>query len=208
MTTAAPVRLAVIGQGYVGLPLAMRAVEVGHDVTGVDVDEGRIKRLADGDSFVEDVAPSTVLAALASDRYRVTTDISEIVGFDVAVITVPTPMRDGAPDLSYIDAASHAVAPFVRPGCLVVLESTTYPGTTDELVVPILERGSGLTAGRDFAVGYSPERIDPGNRVHTLTTTPKIVSGITPTCLERTAAFIGTGPPTSRPAPTSARQST
>jgi UDP-N-acetyl-D-glucosamine dehydrogenase len=184
-------RVVIVGQGYVGLPLAMRAVEVGHDVVGVDVDRGRIKRLADGDSFVEDVAPAVVRAALASGRYRVTTDVEEAAGFDVAVITVPTPMRDGAPDLSSIEGAARGLGPLVTPGALVVLESTTYPGTTDELVVPLLETG-GLTAGIDFAVGYSPERIDPGNRLHTLTATPKIVSGLTPACLDRTDEFIGT----------------
>jgi UDP-N-acetyl-D-glucosamine dehydrogenase len=183
------VRLVIVGQGYVGLPLAMRAVEVGHDVLGLDVDEGRVKRLADGDSFVEDIAPATVAAALASGRYRVSVDPADAGGFDVAVVTVPTPMRDGRPDLSCIEDAAGALAPLVTPGCLVVLESTTYPGTTDELFTPLLERGSALTAGRDFAVGYSPERIDPGNRDWTLATTPKIVSGLTPSCLERTAAF-------------------
>jgi UDP-N-acetyl-D-glucosamine dehydrogenase len=186
------VRVVVVGQGYVGLPLAMRAVEVGHDVIGLDVDEGRVKRLADGDSFVEDVAPATVAAALATGRYRITLDPADAAGFDVAVVTVPTPIRDGRPDLSYIEEAARALGPLVTPGCLVVLESTTYPGTTDELFTPLLERGARLTAGRDFAVGYSPERIDPGNRTHTLATTPKIVSGLTPSCLERTTAFYGT----------------
>ncbi|MET0458677.1 MAG: nucleotide sugar dehydrogenase, partial [Ilumatobacteraceae bacterium] len=170
----------------------MRAVAVGHDVVGLDVDEGRVKRLADGDSFVEDVAPTTVADALASGRYLVTLDPADAVNFDVAVITVPTPMRDGVPDLSFIEDAGRLLAPLLQPGALVVLESTTYPGTTDELLTPLLERGSGLTAGLDFAVGYSPERIDPGNRRHTLVTTPKIVSGLTPSCLERVAGFYAT----------------
>jgi UDP-N-acetyl-D-glucosamine dehydrogenase len=129
---------------------------------------------------------------LASGRYRVSDSALACEGFDVAVVTVPTPMRDGAPDLSYIEAATTTLAPFVTPGCLVVLESTTYPGTTEELVVPILEDGSGLVAGVDFAVGYSPERIDPGNRTFTLATTPKVVSGITPSSLARTDAFYRT----------------
>ena len=187
-----PLRVVVVGQGYVGLPLAMRAVEAGHHVVGVEIDEGRVKRLADGDSFVEDVAPAVVRDALSSGRYRVTLDVGDCVGFDVAVITVPTPLRDGVPDLSAIEHAGTALAPLLRPGCLVVLESTTYPGTTDELLVPILEGGAGLTAGRDFAVGYSPERIDPGNRDHTLVTTPKIVSGFTAACRQRTATFYRT----------------
>jgi len=185
-------RLLVVGQGYVGLPLAMRAVEAGYDVVGLDVDEGRVKRLRDGDSFVEDVAPAVVAAALATGRSRITTDPDDAAGFDVAVVTVPTPMRAGRPDLSYIEDAAHAIGPLVTPGSLVVLESTTYPGTTDELFVPILERRSGLTVGRDVAVGYSPERIDPGNRTHTFATTPKIVSGITPSCLDRVDAFYAT----------------
>jgi UDP-N-acetyl-D-glucosamine dehydrogenase len=185
-------RLLVVGQGYVGLPLAMRAVAVGHDVTGLEVDEGRVKRLADGDSFVEDVAPAVVAAALDGGRYRVSCDPADGAGFDVAVVTVPTPMRDGRPDLSAIEEAGRTLGPLTTPGSLVVLESTTYPGTTDELFVPLLEAGSGLTAGRDFAVGYSPERIDPGNRTFTLTTTPKIVSGLTPSCLDRVDAFYGT----------------
>jgi UDP-N-acetyl-D-glucosamine dehydrogenase len=185
-------RVVVVGQGYVGLPLAMRAVEVGHEVVGLDVDEGRVKRLADGDSFVEDVAPAAVAAALAGGSYRVTTDPGSCGGFDVAVVTVPTPMAEGRPDLSYIERAADVIGPSITPGALVVLESTTYPGTTDELFVPILERCSGLVAGRDFAVGYSPERIDPGNRAHTLTSTPKIVSGLTPSCLDRVDAFYRT----------------
>ncbi|HEX9992051.1 MAG TPA: nucleotide sugar dehydrogenase [Acidimicrobiales bacterium] len=187
-----PLRLLVVGQGYVGLPLAMRAVAVGHDVTGYDVDRGRVKRLADGDSFVEDVPPATVRDALASGRYRVTRDERDCAGFDVAVVTVPTPMREGVPDLSYVRSAAETLAPLVTPGCLVVLESTTYPGTTEELVVPILEEGSGLRAGPDFAVGYSPERIDPGNRRWTLETTPKVVSGVDAASLARVDAFYRT----------------
>jgi UDP-N-acetyl-D-glucosamine dehydrogenase len=186
------VRLVVVGQGYVGLPLAMRAVAAGHHVTGYDVEVSRVKRLADGDSFVEDVPPATVREALASGRYRVSDSELVCEGFDVAVVTVPTPMRDGAPDLSYIRSATTTLAPFVTAGCLVVLESTTYPGTTEELVVPILEDGSGLVAGADFSVGYSPERIDPGNRRFTLETTPKVVSGIDARSLARTEAFYRT----------------
>jgi nucleotide sugar dehydrogenase len=128
-------------------------------------------------------------AALDSGRYLVTDDELTLLGFDVAIITVPTPLRDGSPDLSYIEASSAALATHLREGSLVILESTTYPGTTDELVVPLLEAGSGLRAGTDFSVGYSPERIDPGNRVHTFTTTPKIVSGIDDDSRERVRAF-------------------
>jgi UDP-N-acetyl-D-glucosamine dehydrogenase len=190
--SATTTRVVVMGQGYVGLPLAMRAVEAGHDVVGYDVELARVKRLAEGESFVEDVPASVLEAALATGRYRATDEPIACEEFDVAVIAVPTPMRDSTPDLSYIEAAADTLAPFVRAGALVVLESTTYPGTTEELVVPILERGSGLRAGADFSVGYSPERIDPGNREFDLQTTPKVVSGIDAVSLDRTDAFYRT----------------
>ena len=167
----------IIGQGYVGLPVAMRAVEVGHDVTGVENDPRRAQRLASGDSFVEDVPSEVLTAALATGRYRAVTDLPD-GGFDVAVITVPTPLHDGAPDLTFIESAARELAPSLTSGCLVILESTTYPGTTEELMVPLLEAGSGLKAGTDFGVGYSPERIDPGNQQFNFVTTPKVVAGI------------------------------
>ena len=182
----------VIGQGYVGLPLAMRAVDVGHDVTGFDVDEQRVKRLADGDSFIGDVSSDQLAAALASGRYRPTTDPEDSAGFDVAIITVPTPLRDGVPDLGPIEDAGRTVAAHLRPGCTVVLESTTYPGTTEELLVPMLEAGSRLRAGADFHVGYSPERIDPGNVQWTVINTPKVVSGIDAGSLRAVQSFYDT----------------
>jgi len=168
----------IAGQGYVGLSIAMRAVEVGYDVVGYEPDLTRAKRLLSGSSYVEDVSDAVLLAALASGRYEPSDAIELCEGFDVAVITVPTPLTEGAPDLSYIERSARELAPYVRPGSTVILESTTYPGTTEELLVPILEAGSGLTAGRDFWVGYSPERIDPGNRTWTFQNTPKVVSGI------------------------------
>jgi UDP-N-acetyl-D-glucosamine dehydrogenase len=170
--------LVVVGQGYVGLPLAMRAVHSGFDVVGFDTDEARVKALAAGESYVEDVASTELASALASGRYRASSDPADCAGFDVAVVTVPTPLREGNPDLSYIEAASRLLAPHLRPGASVVLESTTYPGTTEELVAPLLEEGSGLVAGADFHLGYSPERIDPGNPSFGLANTPKVVSGI------------------------------
>ena len=173
-----PLHVVVVGQGYVGLPLAMRAVEVGHKVVGYDVDEARVKQLEAAESYVEDVSADVLAAALASGRYVVTASAAEWDGFDVAVVAVPTPLREGAPDLSHIEAAARTLGTYLRRGATVVLESTTYPGTTEELVAPLLEEGSGLIAGVDFFLGYSPERIDPGNRQWTLTTTPKIVSGI------------------------------
>jgi len=182
-------KVVVVGQGYVGLALAMRAVEVGFDVVGFDQDEDRVKRLAAGDSYVEDVSDAVLSAALSTGRYEATYDPDRCAGFDVAVIDVPTPLTDGNPNLSHVEEAARILARHLRPGATVVLESTTYPGTTEELVTPILEEGSGLMAGPDFHVGYSPERIDPGNPTWTLVTIPKVVSGIDEPSLEAVQGF-------------------
>ena len=168
----------VVGLGYVGLPLAMRAAQVGHRVVGYDVDEGRVKQLAAGESYVEDVPSAELQQALDSGRFQPSTDGRSCAGFDVAVVAAPTPLREGLPDLTYLEDASRTLARYLRPGATVVIESTSYPGTTQETVQPLLEEGSGLLAGRDFHLGFSPERIDPGNATWTLVTTPKIVSGI------------------------------
>jgi len=181
--------LVVVGQGYVGLPLAMRAVEVGWSVVGFDVDATRVKLLEAGESPVEDVADDELRAALDAGRYLPTTDPARLDGFDVAVISVPTPLAEGSPDLSHIEAAARVLAPALRAGSTVVLESTTYPGTTEELVLPILEEGSGLVAGSDFHLGYSPERIDPGNVEFRFQNTPKVVSGIDADSLTAVATF-------------------
>ena len=182
-------KLVVVGQGYVGLPLALRAVEVGYDVVGFDLDVDRIKRLADGDSYVEDISDERLAAAMATGRYLPTVDAAAMAGFDVAVIDVPTPLEEGNPNLAYVEEAAATLAVHLRPGATVVLESTSYPGTTEELVVPILEAGSGLVGGRDFHAGYSPERIDPGNTAWFLENTPKVVSGIDAASLEVVDAF-------------------
>jgi UDP-N-acetyl-D-glucosamine dehydrogenase len=185
-------RVAICGQGYVGLPLAVRAALAGHQVVGYDVDEERVKRLAAGESYVEDVPSEQLLEAIARGTYRTSAEAKSIAGFDIAVITVPTPLRDGVPDLSYIESSARTVARFLRPGATVVLESTTYPGTTEELVGPVLEEGSGLVAGDDFYLGYSPERIDPGNDTWTLENTPKVVSGVDEASLKAVEAFYST----------------
>ena len=182
-------KVVVVGQGYVGLPVAMAAVDAGYRVVGFDVDESRAKRLADGQSFVEDVPSAAVQEALHHSRYTPTSDPAHLDGFDVAVITVPTPLREGNPDLSFIESAAAALSPHLKPHATVVLESTTYPGTTEELVGPILEAESGLVAGESFFLGYSPERIDPGNPEHTFKTTPKVVSGVNSASLEKVQAF-------------------
>jgi UDP-N-acetyl-D-glucosamine dehydrogenase len=185
-------RVVVVGQGYVGLPLAMRAVDVGYDVVGLDVDVHRIDRLRAADSYVDDVPDDTLRAALDTHRFTPTTSYEEAADFTYAVVTVPTPLRDGSPDVSFIEHAMRSLAPRIVPGSTVVLESTTYPGTTDNLVRPILEEGSGLRAGVDFHLGYSPERIDPGNPQWTFANTPKIVSGINDTSLQMVQEFYQT----------------
>jgi nucleotide sugar dehydrogenase len=169
----------------------MRAVDVGFDVVGLDLDETRIKRLGIADSYVEDVPDEALGAALASGRYRPCSDYRSVAGFDVAVITVPTPLQEGVPDLGYIEVAGRELARYLRPGALVVLESTTYPGTTEELLRPLLEDGSGLVAGEDFFLGYSPERVDPGNRTFSLTNTPKVVAGLEAGSLTAIKVFYG-----------------
>jgi nucleotide sugar dehydrogenase len=182
-------KVVVIGQGYVGLPLAMRAVEAGYNVVGIDRDVRRIKQLANGASYVEDVPSSQLVAALDSGRYSPVSDYSSAEGFDTCVIAVPTPLRDGAPDLAYVKQAGRALAAYVSPGCTVILESTTYPGTTEDLLGPLLEDGSGLHAASDFFLGYSPERIDPGNPHWRLENTPKVISGVNAASLERVRDF-------------------
>jgi UDP-N-acetyl-D-glucosamine dehydrogenase len=184
-------RLAVIGQGYVGLPLTMLAVDVGYEVVGIDLDGSRVERLRRGESYIDDVADGRLRNALDSGRYTASADYADAAGFAVALITVPTPLHDRSPDLSFVIDAARQLAPYVTRGSLVVLESTTYPGTTDDLLRPILERGSGLTAGTDFALGYSPERVDPGNQTWTLAVTPRIVAGFGPASLDAVREFYG-----------------
>jgi len=182
-------RVVILGQGYVGLPVSMRAVQAGFDVVGFDVAKDRVDRLRSGKTFIDDISDDEIAAALATGRFTPSYDPADLTDFDVAVISVPTPLRDGAPDLSYIEKATDSVGPYVRPGCCVILESTTYPGTTEEVVVPRLEAISGLRAGADFHVGFSPERINPGDPVYGLKNTPKIVSGIDEASLNAVAEF-------------------
>ncbi len=182
-------KLVVVGQGYVGLPLSMRAVAVGFDVVGYDSDKRKISSLAAGDSYIDDVTSEDVAKALTTGRYLPSESEQELANFDIAVITVPTPLTEGAPDISFIEAATTTVSKYLTAGATVILESTTYPGTTDEVVGPMLEAGSGLRVGADFHLGYSPERIDPGNLDWDFTRTPKVVSGINPASREAVTAF-------------------
>lgn len=185
-------RVVVVGQGYVGLPLSVRAAQVGHDVRAFDTDESRVKRLVAGESYIDDIENETLAAVNATGTFHPSSDPAVCADFDIAVIAVPTPLRDGAPDLRHIEQAAHTLGTYLSLGATVIVESTTYPGTTQELVGPILENASGLTAGADFHLGYSPERIDPGNTTWTLVNTPKIISGITTASLEAIEAFYGT----------------
>jgi UDP-N-acetyl-D-mannosaminuronic acid dehydrogenase/UDP-N-acetyl-D-glucosamine dehydrogenase len=182
-------RVLIVGQGYVGLPVAMRAVEVGFDVVGLEASPERAAALQAGSSYVADV-PDEQLARALTAGYRAVNDPADAGPFDVAVITVPTPLRDGAPDLTYVEDAATTLARRLRAGALVVLESTTYPGTTDELMRPLLEQ-SGLKGGAEFFAGYSPERIDPGNARWGFVNTPKVVSGIDAGSLRCVEAFYG-----------------
>jgi len=180
----------ILGLGYVGLPLAREAVRAGASVLGFDVNAGVVEGLNAGRSHIDDLSEVDI-AEMLDGGFRATTDESEIASAATAVICVPTPLADDhGPDLGAVRSATRAVARNLRPGMLVVLESTTYPGTTDEVVRPILEE-SGLRAGVDFHLAFSPERIDPGNKEFGPRNTPKVVGGHTPACTERAAEFYG-----------------
>ena len=203
-------KVLVVGLGYVGLPLAVRAAQVGHEVIGIDRDAKKIAALHSGHTYIEDVTDEVLQDVIACDRFRAEPgwshpDEAPVAEFDIAVIAVPTPLgSDGVPDLSYIKSAATMLGQVLVSGSTVVLESTTYPGTTDGLLRETLEKESGLAAGLDFHLGFSPERIDPGNRVHTLQTTPKLVSGIDSESLAIIQAFYDTVVDTTVPVPTPA----
>jgi UDP-N-acetyl-D-glucosamine dehydrogenase len=182
--------IGVVGQGYVGVSLACAAADAGFPVLGVDVDRERVAGLASGETLIPGVAEDLFRAGVATGLISFTTDTSSLREAEVVLICVPTPLRDHAPDLSYIEGACRAVAAEMQPGRLVVLESTTYPGTTDQLLRPLLE-SSGLEAGHDFLLAYSPERIDPGNQEWTLRNTPKVVGGHTPEATGLASLFYG-----------------
>jgi UDP-N-acetyl-D-glucosamine dehydrogenase len=181
------VRIGVVGLGYVGLPLAVAFAEAGHDIVAVDSDQRKLAALRAGDSYVEDVAAERLRAVLP--RLAPTTGADQLGACDAVVVCVPTPLsRNREPDLTALMDAAATLQRVLRPGQLVVVESTTYPGTTRERVAPVLEE-SGLVAGRDFHLAFSPERVDPGRTDHTLRTTPKIVGGLTEACTERAMAL-------------------
>lgn len=184
-------KVGVVGLGYVGLPLGMAFAEAGFPVTGLDVDARKVDRLEKGESYIKHIDAEPIRRLTASGKLKATVDFSRTAELDCVIICVPTPLTASRePDMSFIVAASEAVAPYVRPGQLFVLESSTYPGTTEEVMKPILERG-GLKAGEDFYLAFSPEREDPGNASFNTRTIPKIVGGYSPACMEVAQALYG-----------------
>ncbi len=177
-------RVCVIGLGYVGLPLAVGFARCGYTVIGLDVDERKVASLRRSESYIQDVSDGTLAPLIEQDLLRPTTDYDQLHNVDIVFICVPTPFDAmKAPDLTDVEAAAHGIAQRLHRGQLIVLQSTTYPGTTEEVVQPILE-GTGMVAGEHFCLAFSPERIDPGNAQFTAENTPKVVGGVTPLCTQ------------------------
>lgn len=182
-------RVGVLGLGYVGLPLAVEFARAGFDVTGIDVQKSKVDQFNGGRSYIKDVKDSVLEPLVRSGKLRATSDFSVIRDLDTIDICVPTPLRKTKdPDMSYVVSATDAIAEHIHPGLLVMLESTTYPGTTDELLLPKLAN-SGLEVGKDFFLCFSPERVDPGNPKYQTSNIPKVVGGITAACTEIGALF-------------------
>jgi UDP-N-acetyl-D-glucosamine dehydrogenase len=182
--------VAVLGLGYVGLPLASVFAEAGFRVTGIDPDREKVDALNRGESYIKDVSTEEVKRLVSSGKLSGTTDFAILAGVDAVSICVPTPLRKtGDPDLSFIVSASEQLARFLHPGMVIVLESTTYPGTTREILLPRLSEISGLTVGQDFFLAFSPERVDPGRTDWTTINTPKVIGGITENCCEISSAW-------------------
>ncbi|MBN2147114.1 MAG: nucleotide sugar dehydrogenase [Anaerolineales bacterium] len=183
-------RVAIVGLGYVGLPLATACAEAGFHVTGIDLDQRKVDRVNNRTSYIQDVPTDQVKRLVEAGLLQATTDFSVIQHVEAVSICVPTPLRKtGDPDLSYILNATAEVAKYMHCGMVVVLESTTYPGTTREVLLPKLGTERGMTAGEDFFLAFSPERVDPGRKDWTTLNTPKVIGGITPTCSEVAAAW-------------------
>jgi len=182
-------RVGIIGLGYVGLPLAVEFAKAGFDVTGIDLSDAKTERVNAGDSYIGDISSSLLGPLVKSGKLRATTDFSVVRELDTVNICVPTPLRKTKdPDMSYIVSACGEIAKHFHSGMLVILESTTYPGTTDEVVLPMLEQG-GLKVGQDFFLCFSPERVDPGNPKYNTSNIPKVVGGTTAACSEMGHVF-------------------
>ena len=176
--------IGVIGLGYVGLPLAVEFAKAGFPVTGIDVDESKVAGINAGENYIPDIADDTLQTLVSSGNLRATTDMDIIADLDAVAICVPTPLsKVGDPDISYIIAAINAINKAIHKDLLIILESTTYPGTTQEIVFSRLEK-SGLTVGKDYYLCFSPERIDPGNKKYTIANTPKVIGGVTAACTQ------------------------
>ncbi|MCL6471237.1 MAG: nucleotide sugar dehydrogenase [Firmicutes bacterium] len=187
--TSKTARVGIIGMGYVGLPLAVAIAGVGFKVIGLEIDKGKVSRINTGDSYIPDIESSAIKKMVDAGLLSATTDFSIIRDLDIIVICVPTPLSEmREPDISYVRSAAAEISKCLKAGQLVVLESTTYPGTTEEVVLPILEE-SGLTVGKDFYLAFSPERVDPGNKTYGIHNTPKVVGGVTADCTELTKLF-------------------
>lgn len=183
-------KIGVVGLGYVGLPLSLQFARCGATVLGLDIDPVKIDALNAGRSYIEHIKPATVADAVKSGRFSATADFSQVKQLDAVIICVPTPLnKNREPDISFITDTGKAIAPHIAKGTLIVLESTTYPGTTDEDLRAVVEAGSGLTAGIDFHLAFSPEREDPGNPSSVVANIPKVVGGLTPACLEKAIAL-------------------
>src|ERR1017187_5579336 len=177
-------KVGIVGLGYVGLPLAIEFAKAGFSVTGIDIQPSKVDELNAGRSYIQDVPTETLRPYVDSGTFHATMDFSVIAQLDTVNIAVPTPLRKTKdPDMSYIMAATEEIARYAHPGMLVILESTTYPGTTQEVLLPILEK-QGMKAGEDFFLCFSPERVDPGNLRYQTKNIPKVVGGITPACTE------------------------
>jgi UDP-N-acetyl-D-glucosamine dehydrogenase len=182
-------RVGIVGLGYVGLPLAVEFARAGFHVTGIDLSESKTKRVSAGDSYIGDISSATLAPLVQSGKLDATTDFAAVRELDTINICVPTPLRKTKdPDMSYIVSACEEMVKYLHPGTLVILESTTYPGTTEELLRPMLSKG-GLEAGRDFFLCFSPERVDPGNPKFQTANIPKVVGGCTPACTEMGRLF-------------------
>ncbi|MBE0335734.1 nucleotide sugar dehydrogenase [Paenibacillus sp. 23TSA30-6] len=185
------VKVAVIGLGYVGLPMAVEMARAGYDVYGVDSDPVKVAKLLQGQSYIIDIGDDA-LEGLIGQRLHPVTDIKVLEHSDIVVICVPTPLTDEhQPDTSYIETAIDQAIPHLRKQTLLILESTTYPGTTEELIRPVIEQRRGWTVGQDFYVCFSPERVDPGSVYFNIRNTPKVIGGCTPDCLAAGVAFYG-----------------
>src|SRR6202171_4437319 len=176
----------ICGLGYVGLPLALTFGEKGFPVIGFDIDQRKIDAIEKGESYIKHIAGDRIAKATKAEKpFTATLDFRKAAQADALIMCVPTPLNaNREPDMTYIENTAKAIGPFVRSGQLIVLESSTYPGTTDEVVKPILEKLSGLRAGIDFFLAFSPEREDPGNPHFNTATIPKVVGGYTKQCTE------------------------